>query len=558
MPTGAAAHAAQAEQVNSLFWKLVASGILQVQAVAATATAGVGGTADDARAGSDAGGATEETSTRGEEASAEDDDDDIPDLSGFAIEDLKRRHGGAVRRLYSGVQCHSCSLRFTGRQASAYADHLDWHYRVNRDSKDPGSEVTHRRWYRSCTEWIETPPGVAHDGGAEKRLPERPQEEAPSLWTRGGGTRGGATRGGATRGGATRGGGKAEEFPSVPAGTASVQELCEMCGEQLEAYWDEDEEEWRLKNATREDGRWSRDLSPTPATSAQENYVARDPVARDPVARDPVARGFCAECRGLHRAQAAAPSSPPPWPRTAVRRLHDLEIRPGHRITVRVSVDNRRLFVGGLPKDKTRAQVMAAMSGVTEGVVDVKYALLSLRQKPRPRLRARRIREPSRAVLARKKLLQIPFQLWGRTVKLDWAIPEVDTAAGGRPAVAAVATERTMRRWAVAVPECTGADKLLLRSFGVGWATFQLHAHVEPGEPLGLLYKVFIPGMMREGGGFFPAGPELQRGGSARSCERAPPTKSSAMRTPPRVGGPAPVATSPPPAAPVQNLSAYP
>jgi hypothetical protein len=42
----------------------------------------------------------------------------------------------------------------------------------------------------------------------------------------------------------------------------------------------------------------------------------------------------------------------------------------GCNLTVRKSVDNRRLFLGGIPKDKTSAQVFEEIKNVTEGVTE--------------------------------------------------------------------------------------------------------------------------------------------------------------------------------------------
>ena len=42
-------------------------------------------------------------------------------------------------------------MRFTSSQTDVYADHLDWHYRLNRSEKDISKKVTHRRWYYSLT-----------------------------------------------------------------------------------------------------------------------------------------------------------------------------------------------------------------------------------------------------------------------------------------------------------------------------------------------------------------------------------------------------------------------
>lgn len=62
-----------------------------------------------------------------------------------------RRYDSVINRLYTGIQCYSCGMRFTTSQTDVYADHLDWHYRQNRTEKDVSRKITHRRWYYSLT-----------------------------------------------------------------------------------------------------------------------------------------------------------------------------------------------------------------------------------------------------------------------------------------------------------------------------------------------------------------------------------------------------------------------
>lgn len=46
-------------------------------------------------------------------------------------------------------------------------------------------------------------------------------------------------------------------------------------------------------------------------------------------------------------------------------------LRKGRLLGVCASVDNCRLFVGGIPKTKKREEILSEMKKVTEGVVDV-------------------------------------------------------------------------------------------------------------------------------------------------------------------------------------------
>ncbi|XP_010218725.1 PREDICTED: pre-mRNA cleavage complex 2 protein Pcf11 [Tinamus guttatus] len=122
--------------VNELFAKLLSTGILKPSKTDSTSAQ------------------VNETSAQPAAEEEEDDqneDQNVPDLTNFTVEELRQRYDSVINRLYTGIQCYSCGMRFTTSQTDVYADHLDWHYRQNRTEKDVSRKVTHRRWYYSLT-----------------------------------------------------------------------------------------------------------------------------------------------------------------------------------------------------------------------------------------------------------------------------------------------------------------------------------------------------------------------------------------------------------------------
>ncbi|KAK7143529.1 hypothetical protein R3I93_014633 [Phoxinus phoxinus] len=169
-----------------------------------------------------------------EEEEEQEEDENVPDLTGFVLDDMKQRHDSIITKLYTGIQCYSCGMRFTASQTDVYADHLDWHYRQNRSEKDISKKVTHRRWYYSLTDWIEFEEIADLEERAKSQFFEKVHEEVVQK---------------------TQEAAKEREFQSVKAAKDVVHELCDICQEQFEMYWEEEEEEWHLKNAIRVDGK---------------------------------------------------------------------------------------------------------------------------------------------------------------------------------------------------------------------------------------------------------------------------------------------------------------
>ncbi|XP_008574482.1 PREDICTED: APOBEC1 complementation factor [Galeopterus variegatus] len=100
--------------------------------------------------------------------------------------------------------------------------------------------------------------------------------------------------------------------------------------------------------------------------------------------------------------------------------------RNGRLLGVCASVDNCRLFVGGIPKAKKREEILTEMRKVTEGVVDV-IVYPSAADKTKNRGFAFVEYESHRAAaMARRKLLPGRIQLWGHPIAVDWAEPEVE------------------------------------------------------------------------------------------------------------------------------------
>ncbi|NXV51067.1 PCF11 protein, partial [Uria aalge] len=234
--------------VNELFAKLLKTGILKLSKTDATSA--------------------QVNDTSAQPAAEEEDDDqnedqNVPDLTNFTVEELRQRYDSVINRLYTGIQCYSCGMRFTTSQTDVYADHLDWHYRQNRTEKDVSRKITHRRWYYSLTDWIEFEEIADLEERAKSQFFEKAHEEVVLK---------------------TQEAAKEKEFQSVPAGPAGAVESCEICQEQFEQYWDEEEEEWHLKNAIRVDEKIyhpscyedyqntsSFDCTPSPSKTPAEN-----------------------------------------------------------------------------------------------------------------------------------------------------------------------------------------------------------------------------------------------------------------------------------------------
>nr|XP_033799410.1 APOBEC1 complementation factor isoform X2 [Geotrypetes seraphini] len=112
--------------------------------------------------------------------------------------------------------------------------------------------------------------------------------------------------------------------------------------------------------------------------------------------------------------------------KSAIKQLNNYEIRNGRLLGVCASVDNCRLFVGGIPKSKKREEIIAEMRKVTDGVLDV-IVYPSASDKSKNRGFAFVEYESHRAAaMARRKLLPGRIQLWGHPIAVDWAEPEVE------------------------------------------------------------------------------------------------------------------------------------
>lgn len=88
------------------------------------------------------------------------------------------------------------------------------------------------------------------------------------------------------------------------------------------------------------------------------------------------------------------------------------------------SVDNCRLFVGGIPKSKTKEEILEEMRKVTDDVVNV-IVYPSAHDKSKNRGFAFvQYTNHRAAAIARRKLIPNRIQLFGQPIAVDWAEPE--------------------------------------------------------------------------------------------------------------------------------------
>jgi len=110
----------------------------------------------------------------------------------------------------------------------------------------------------------------------------------------------------------------------------------------------------------------------------------------------------------------------------AVKELNNYEVRHNRFIGVVKSVDNCRLFVGGLPKNKTKDEIEEELNKYVEGITDViLYSSVADKSKSRG-FAFVEFQNHRLAAMARRKLIPGRVYLWDHEIQIDWAIPEND------------------------------------------------------------------------------------------------------------------------------------
>ncbi|CAB3243992.1 unnamed protein product [Arctia plantaginis] len=110
----------------------------------------------------------------------------------------------------------------------------------------------------------------------------------------------------------------------------------------------------------------------------------------------------------------------------AVKELNGYEIRPRRHIGVVKSVDNCRLFVGNIPKTKTKEEVLEELSKRVAGIVDVILYKNCYDKRLNRGFAFVEFTSHRAAAMARRELVPGCVKIWDQEVMVDWAEPEPD------------------------------------------------------------------------------------------------------------------------------------
>ncbi|XP_025781895.1 heterogeneous nuclear ribonucleoprotein Q isoform X7 [Puma concolor] len=132
---------------------------------------------------------------------------------------------------------------------------------------------------------------------------------------------------------------------------------------------------------------------------------------------------------GLNRGYAFVTFCTKEAAQEAVKLYNNHEIRSGKHIGVCISVANNRLFVGSIPKSKTKEQILEEFSkvtGISEGLTDV-----ILYHQPDDKKKNRgfcflEYEDHKTAAQARRRLMSGKVKVWGNVGTVEWADPIED------------------------------------------------------------------------------------------------------------------------------------
>ncbi|CAF4941179.1 unnamed protein product, partial [Rotaria magnacalcarata] len=162
----------------------------------------------------------------------------VPSLIDANINTLKKKYSGVIQQLYFGkYQCRLCGLRFTAKQKHLYTHHLDWHYWENRQASTPAALLDRcRDWYPSLQEWTVYEENIDEQiRNSQMKLTQNRQPKDTN----------------------NRASLSSSEFVSCPAQASddTNDDRCYVCHDPFENFFDDNREEWCLKDAMRVDGK---------------------------------------------------------------------------------------------------------------------------------------------------------------------------------------------------------------------------------------------------------------------------------------------------------------
>ncbi|KAI9105278.1 hypothetical protein DFS34DRAFT_598785 [Phlyctochytrium arcticum] len=153
---------------------------------------------------------------------------DLPRIR-LVNEDINKSYPSAPTLLYEALnlQCRQCGTRYfrdeVGRKKMDA--HLDWHFRQNRRSREKAKKAVSRDWFVDEEEWVK-----------EREVDIR-DRKAPTLFFE-----------------ADKASDEVQEaVVNIPA-QGEANPHCAVCQEPLEKFYDQDQEDWMLRAAVRNDG----------------------------------------------------------------------------------------------------------------------------------------------------------------------------------------------------------------------------------------------------------------------------------------------------------------
>ncbi|XP_062513980.1 pre-mRNA cleavage complex 2 protein Pcf11-like isoform X2 [Corticium candelabrum] len=147
----------------------------------------------------------------------------LPDIK-LVPSDLRELQNVVVVGLYSGQQCPTCGVRFVGSKSSEYSSHLDWHFKLKRREK--ANKIPTRKWMFPAEDWVKFIDYDNLEDTARSTVFDMEKEEVMT---------------------------KEHKVESCPV-KSEDEEVCPICHEAFEQFWEEDHEEWHFKDAVRISG----------------------------------------------------------------------------------------------------------------------------------------------------------------------------------------------------------------------------------------------------------------------------------------------------------------